>query len=118
GLHFGVPTYRVDAHTGVAVGVANEVGGHQPAAEDGANAGGGALIDPSTFQFILGPSGYAQSGAQVSLATGGSVVAGVDFGYNFDTIVNTNSIGAGSLNQVLFNASGLSNFGLAQEGFA
>jgi uncharacterized repeat protein (TIGR01451 family) len=118
GLHFAVPTYRVDAHTGVAVGVANEVGGHQPIADDGANAGGGALIDPASFQFILGASGYAQSGAQVSLATGASSVAGVDFGYNFDTVVNTNDAGAGSLAQVLFNASGLSNFGLVQEGFA
>src|SRR5262249_15487193 len=61
GLHFGVPTYRVNAASGFAVGVTNEVGGHAPAAEDGANAGSGALLDPATFQFILGPTGFAQS---------------------------------------------------------
>src|SRR5262245_51924971 len=116
GLHFAVPTFRVNASSGVAVGVANEIGGHQPAAEDGANAGSGAMINTSTFDFIIGPIGVAQSGAQVSLATGASVVSGVDFGYNFDTVVNVNPFGAGSLSQVLFNASGMSNFGLAQEG--
>src|SRR5262249_2085717 len=80
--------------------------------------GSGALLDPATFQFILGPTGFAQSGAPVNVTSGAAVASGIDFGFNFDTIVNVNPFGAGSLKQFLMNASRLGNARLAPEGFA
>ncbi|QKG53814.1 hypothetical protein [Hymenobacter sp. BRD67] len=58
----------------------------------------------------------AQSQAPVSLATGSSAVAGVDFGYNFSTIVNSTDVGQGSLRQFIVNSNALTNAGLAQVG--
>src|SRR6185295_18905542 len=46
-----------------------------------------------------------------------SDINGVDFGYNFDVVVNTNDSGQGSLEQFIVNANGLGNEGsLAQAG--
>ena len=42
-------------------------------------------------------------------------VTDVDFGFNFDTIVNTNDSGQGSLRQFIINANDLINDNLAQE---
>ena len=43
-------------------------------------------------------------------------VTDVDFGFNFDAIVNTNDSGIGSLRQFILNANELANAGLAQVG--
>ena len=43
-------------------------------------------------------------------------MTGVDFGFNFDTIVNTNDAGQGSLRQFLLNSNALQNTSLAQSG--
>ena len=43
-------------------------------------------------------------------------MTGVDFGFNFDTIVNTNDAGQGSLRQFLLNSNALQNTNLAQSG--
>src|SRR5262249_43730079 len=67
---------------------------------------------------IAGPVGYAQDGTVIHLPSGTTVVNGVNFGFNFDVICNTNASGYGSLSQFLLNASALPNAGLAQEGFA
>jgi uncharacterized repeat protein (TIGR01451 family) len=40
---------------------------------------------------------------------------GISFGYNFDTVVNTNSTGQGSLRQFITNANALDNTGLNQD---
>src|SRR5262249_11777176 len=40
----------------------------------------------------------------------------LDFGFNFDTVVNTNDSGQGSLRQFVINSNTLGNTGLAQEG--
>src|SRR5262249_26504463 len=118
GLHFPVSTYRTNASSGVALGVANEIGGHLPNLEDAANASGASQLNPATFAFQIGPGGAAQDGAPVTLATSSSSVTGVDFGFNFSTIVNANPSGTGSFQQFVINANGLLNGGLAQEGFA
>ena len=44
------------------------------------------------------------------------MITGVNFGFNFDTVVNTNNTGQGSLRQFITNANALSNTGLAQSG--
>src|SRR5262249_39255088 len=40
----------------------------------------------------------------------------LDFGFNFDTVVNTNDSGQGSLRQFVINSNTLGNTGLAQVG--
>jgi len=100
-----VQTYRTDAGTGTAVAVTNEVGGTNPAGQD---APAGKKND-NLGSFL------AQSKAPAKVITG-LAVTGVDFGFNFDTIVNTNDTGQGSLRQFLANANAMSNTGLAQAG--
>ena len=76
----------------------------------GANPGG---TDPALSAGAL-PAG-AQSVANVSV--GSSDVSNVDFGFNFDTIVNTNDSGQGSLRQFVTNSNALlGNGSLVQVG--
>ncbi len=51
-----------------------------------------------------------------TVTLGTAALSGVDFGYNFDTIVNTNDSGQGSLRQFITNSNALTNTGLAQVG--
>ncbi|MCP3981212.1 MAG: DUF11 domain-containing protein [bacterium] len=105
GTEWPVQTYRSDASSGTAAAVSDEVGGADPAAEDsGANA----------TMLSLG-SITAQSVAPVTVATGIAVLD-VDFGFNFDSVVNTNATGQGTLRQFLDNANSLGNANLDQDG--
>lgn len=92
-----VQTYRRE-FTGVGNGtpmnIVDEVGGKSPSSEDTA-AG-----------VLLG----AQSVTAVTISSEGLV--GVDFGFNFNTIVNTNPSGQGSLSQFIENVNNLGNTGL------
>ena len=55
--------------------------------------------------------------SQALVAVGAATVGGVDFGFNFDTIVNTNNAGQGSLRQFILNANALKgNIDLQQQG--
>ena len=104
-----VQTFRTDATSGTAVAVTDHVGGETPSLADAAaNTGGGALA------LLTTATTTAQSVSQVTLAT--STVAGVDFGFNFDAIVNVNDAGQGSLRQFITNANTLTNASLAQSG--
>ena len=58
-------------------------------------------------------TGPAQSITPITLA--GADINGIDFGYNFDTIVNTNDSGQGSLRQFILNSNLLGNTGLDQD---
>ena len=94
-----VQTYRVDATgnvnslgSGTPAPITNRVGGEVPSA-----------VDPAASTTTL-PAG-SQSVARVTL--GDEAVAGVDFGFNFDTIVNTNNAGQGSLRQFILNSNAL-----------
>ncbi|MGI4872776.1 MAG: T9SS type A sorting domain-containing protein [Janthinobacterium lividum] len=59
----------------------------------------------------------AQSISHVVLSAGdASAQAGIDFGFNFDVVVNTNDTGQGSLRQFVLNANALTNANLAQSG--
>jgi len=65
---------------------------------------GGA--DPTAFSdSALGVFSDSQSLSLVSIASSG--VANIDFGYNFNTIVNTNVFGQGSLEQFILNSNTL-----------
>jgi parallel beta-helix repeat protein len=101
-----VQTFRTDASSGAAVAVTDRVGGQLPQSADAGNGSGGGSL-----------SAGAQSITTVFLAANSSVVTGVDFGFNFDTIVNTNNSGQGSLRQFITNANTLTGEGsLAQVG--
>ncbi|AMJ64098.1 hypothetical protein AXW84_00620 [Hymenobacter sp. PAMC 26628] len=91
---------------------ANRVGGEVPTLADAAAHGTNqALADLTT------PTTTAQSIASVTVAGGPSTatpVAGVDFGFSFDAVVNTNDAGQGSLRQFIANSNALLNTKLAQ----
>ncbi len=113
----GVLTYRGNAASGAVVAVTDFVGGTNPALADPGNGAGGTLLNTSTFVFSAGLSGTAHAVAPVTVS--GSSIAGIDFGFNFDTVVNTNDSGQGSLRQALINANTLTgDASLAQSGRA
>jgi uncharacterized repeat protein (TIGR01451 family) len=91
-----VQTFRSDASSGTPAAVTGEVGGAVPSAQDGGAKGPGDNLSDAAIE---------QSIAQV--AVGIAPVAGLDFGFNFDTIVNTNDTGQGSLRQFILNSSAL-----------
>lgn len=100
-----VLTFRTDASTGTAVGVTDHVGGHDPATADAGNAGAGWILNSATGAFSGIGAGKAHAFAPVTTSIPN--VTGVDFGWNFDTIVNANSGGQGSLSQLVTNANTL-----------
>ncbi|MDO1511840.1 Calx-beta domain-containing protein [Maribacter confluentis] len=70
---------------------------------------GGA--DPTAISdSALGIFADSQSLSLVNIASSG--VANIDFGYNFNTIVNTNQFGQGSLEQFILNSNTLGEAGL------
>lgn len=89
-----IQTFRRFYNAGGFVNVPNEVGGANPAGQDPGN------------NTLTG----AQSVSSVLVLSNG--IVGIDFGYNFNTIVNTNQIGQGSLNQFIVNANNLDETGL------
>jgi parallel beta-helix repeat protein len=101
-----VQTFRTNASSGTAVAVTDHVGGEAPQSADAGNGNGGSGLPAA-----------AQSIATVVVATNGTTVAGIDFGFNFDTIVNVNDTDQGSLRQFLVNANALTGeASLAQVG--
>jgi hypothetical protein len=105
-----VQTFRVEAPSGTTVGITNEVGGRNPALSDAAASGG-------TFPTTTATQ-TAQSWSVVVPSGNGSTVSGVDFGFNFDTVVNTRDAGncassggvypcQGSLRQFIINSNAL-----------
>ncbi|GGJ35230.1 GEVED domain-containing protein [Deinococcus roseus] len=105
-----VQTYRTNASTGSAVAVTSKVGGEDPAQVDAAANTTSTL---ATLNAVANQE--VQSLSSVNLTAGN--VSGVDFGFNFDTIVNTSDAGQGSLRQFVLNANALGNESLlAQSG--
>ncbi|MGB5597571.1 MAG: SdrD B-like domain-containing protein, partial [Thiothrix litoralis] len=97
GSELGVQTFRTDGTTAVT----GEVGGRKPAVADGTANGGAETLNATTF--ALSGGGAVQSLQPVTVA--GADIAGIDFGFNFDTIVNTNDSGQGSLRQFIVNSN-------------
>lgn len=85
----------------------NRVGGEDPARAD---AGNGS----TTLAALSTASTVAQS--MTVLNVGISDMFGVDFGFNFDTVVSTHDSGQGTLRQFILNANALGNAGLAPVG--
>ena len=99
-----VQTYR---HDGVNPFI-NEVGGSDPTMEDfGLNKLSDHISTLNTSTTV------AQSITNVVI--GSTDLNGVDFGVNFDVIVNTNDSGQGSFRQFIINSNELSNSNLDQE---
>ena len=104
-------------------GDANRVGGEAPNSADAvANTGSQTLLQvraaattASTALQSLTPLTGAGSVTTPSTALAAPVV-GVDFGFNFDAVVNTNDAGQGSLRQFITNSNQLTNANLAQAG--
>ncbi|MEM8721275.1 MAG: GEVED domain-containing protein [Cyanobacteria bacterium P01_G01_bin.39] len=97
-----VQTFRNDPD-GATTEIIDEVGGANPTVADPGNVT--ALNDPLPND--------AQSVTAINVS--GSDVNSVDFGFNFDTIVNTNDAGQGSLRQFIINSNELDNNNLAQD---
>ncbi|MHA7059935.1 Calx-beta domain-containing protein [Aquimarina sp. M1] len=91
---YAVQTFRRNYISSTLIDVVNEVGGANPSNQDSAS------------NVLTG----AQSVSTVSIASEG--VAGLDFGFNFNTIVNTNGDGQGSLGQFIINSNNLDETGL------
>jgi parallel beta-helix repeat protein len=119
-----VQTYRTDASGGSVSAVTSKVGGESPALSDAAQNTG-------NYSSLNSASQAAQSIATVAPATSGATISGVDFGFNFDTVVNTRdasscaSSGSGStfypcqgnLRQFIINSNALGGEGsLTQAG--
>ena len=103
----GVQTYRTTANTGTAVPDVNRVGGETPSLQEATNGS-------STLAALTTATNTANSISPVTL--GATSVTGIDFGFNFDTIVNTNQTGIGSFRQFIFNSNFLDNGPIAQVG--
>ncbi|MEZ4647746.1 MAG: right-handed parallel beta-helix repeat-containing protein [Candidatus Eisenbacteria bacterium] len=110
-----VLTFKTEAVTGSVNGVTDFVGGQDPSVADAGNAGSGWILDTGTGAFSGAGSGTAHAYALVSV--GITEPTGVDFGFNFDTVVNVNASGQGSLRQAITNANTLGgDTTLAQDG--
>jgi uncharacterized repeat protein (TIGR01451 family) len=108
GTLVGVQTFRTSGLTGT-VGTADtdRVGGEDPTKID---AGNGS----TTLAALTSGTNTPQSISSVVLGTSG--VSGIDFGFNFDTIVSTRDSGQGTLRQFITNSNALANTALAQVG--
>ena len=105
-----VQTFRTTGN--VADGA--QVGGNNLTLTDASNGGTGTTINTTNGAISGGgvTGTVAQSIGRVTL--GNADAANNDFGFNFDTIVNTNSTGQGSLRQFIVNANRLANTDLNQ----
>ena len=122
-----VQTYRTDASTGAPVAVTNRVGGETPALSDAPSN-----LTSATYDSLDSASQDVHSVAPVDPVASDSTIVGVDFGFNFSTIVNTRDTTTsctptgsdasffpcqGSLRQFIVNANALGGEGLlAQSG--
>ncbi|MFL1896997.1 beta strand repeat-containing protein [Aquimarina sp. 2-A2] len=91
---FPIQTFRRDYSGGTFTDITQEIGGAAPSQQDG---GTGSIVGAQTI-------------ASITVADEG--ITDVDFGFNFNTIVNTNSAGQGSLEQFILNSNALDNAGL------
>ncbi|WP_405383416.1 Calx-beta domain-containing protein [Maribacter sp. LLG6340-A2] len=87
---FPVQTFRSFGDAATITEVTTEVGGADPSA---------------TIDAALGVLNNAQSVSSVTVASNG--VTDIDFGFNFNTIVNTNVDGQGSLEQFIVNSNNI-----------
>ncbi|GAB2962351.1 hypothetical protein GCM10027048_33560 [Hymenobacter coalescens] len=87
----------------------NYVGGQNPARVDAGNGSSG-----TTLASLSTATTVAQVQTSFTDADNNDDYTGIDFGFNFNTIVNTNDSGQGSLRQFIINSNTLSNTSLDQ----
>ena len=119
-----VQTFRTDATTvGTVTNVTNRVGGEAPGSSD-------AYVYPGSGGYAALTAGgrVPQSITTATPAANNSTVSGLDFGFNFDTVVNTRDFASctptnasypcqGSLRQFIINSVALGGEGsLSQSG--
>jgi trimeric autotransporter adhesin len=116
-----VQTFVTDAGVtaNTVTDIVNKIGGEIPSQVDAGNGGSGAVFNPTTGKFTTAGGNvvvgnYIESLTKVKVAN--APVVGLDFGYNFDTIVNNNDSGQGSLRQFILNSNALPNTNLNQIG--
>ena len=110
-----VLTYRTNASSGTAVAVTDYVGGTTPSVSDPGIGSAGATFNTTTFVYSAVLCGTAQAVTQCVITSAN--ITGVDFGFNYNTIVNTNNNGQGSLHQAITNMNALTgDASLAQSG--
>jgi uncharacterized repeat protein (TIGR01451 family) len=105
-----VQTFRTIGSSGAAGAVVDRVGGEKPENSDPAANNGTqtlAALNTITQSEVL---------SLTPVTVGTTNINGLDFGFNFDTIVNTRNTGHGSLRQFIINSNALANTGLAQVG--
>ncbi|MEZ4840361.1 MAG: Calx-beta domain-containing protein [Flavobacteriaceae bacterium] len=91
-----VQTFRRNYASSTFADITGEIGGTTPTATD--VAAGTLTGAQSVSTIVMGNEG----------------VVGVDFGFNFNTIVNTNNSGQGSLRQFIINSNALNETGMDQ----
>ena len=104
-----VPTFRVNN----GANDTERVGGEAPELTDALANSGSQTLASLTQAGVSRP----ESIATITLGAGSGAAAqvtGVDFGFNFSTIVNTRDAGQGSLRQFIANANALPNLQLRQ----
>lgn len=101
GTELGITTYRTDGVTPTI----NQVGGRNPSTPDADTHDMEATLNTSTFQFIGGALNGKQAQVVQPITLAATNLSNVNFGFNFDTVTNTNDSGAGSLRQFLINAN-------------
>ncbi len=110
---FPIQTFRTDAATGVVTPVTDYVGGEIPSEQDAP-----ANTTNATLSAQNSVSGEEMQSITIADLSTGADLTGVDFGFNFDVIVNTNNAGQGSFRQFILNANSLSaETLLVQNGF-
>jgi hypothetical protein len=113
-----VQTFRTDATSGTPVDVTNRVGGEAPGSSD-------AVVNPGNTDYpdLTVGGRVPQSITTADPAAANTAMTGIDFGFNFDTVVNTRDITAcgatnssypcqGSVRQFIINANALGGEGL------
>jgi hypothetical protein len=120
-----VQTFRTNAASGAAVAVTNRVGGETPASVDAVSNATAPLL---LYTALSAGGRVPQSVTTADPAGSGSTINGIDFGFNFSTVVNirdaTNCAATtasfpcqGSLRQFVINSNALGGEGsLAQSG--
>jgi uncharacterized repeat protein (TIGR01451 family) len=101
-----VQTFRKDP-SATTPDIVDEIGGVSPQLVDATVQTNGTL-----FTALTTATTAAQSSTAATMNN--TEVKNLDFGYNFDTIVNTNDLGQGSLRQFILNSNALGNTGLDQ----
>jgi GEVED domain/SdrD B-like domain len=104
-----VQTFRTDASVtaGTVTAVTDRVGGEIPTEID-------APANTTATLTTLNAVSNQEVQSITTVKVGSTAITGLDFGFNFDTIVNTNDAGQGSLRQFITNSNTLTNVGLDQ----